>query len=74
MANWFLWKPMTAALGARIHLRDTGLPAQPLDLHHVEQVIDLLGQLAEAVDQLGGERIDFARASPASTGAGRARA
>ena len=46
------------ALRSGIHLRDTGLAAQPLDFHNVEQMSDLLGQLSESIDQLGGESIE----------------
>ena len=50
---------MTAPFGPGIDLRYARLPAQALDLDDVEQVVDLLGQLAEAVDQLGGEGVDL---------------
>ena len=42
-----------------IHLRDTSLSAQSLDLHHIEQMSDFLGQLPEAIDQLGGKGVNL---------------
>ena len=46
------------ALRPGIDLLDAGLAAKSLDLDHVEQVLHLLRQRAEAVDQLGGEGLD----------------
>ena len=55
LANWFLRKVMTAPLGPASSCCRPACLAQALDLDHVEQVLHLVGQLAEAVDQLGGE-------------------
>ena len=55
------------ALGPGVDLLDAGLAAQPLDLDDVEQMAHLLGQRAEAVDQLGGEGLDGLMALDAST-------
>ena len=50
---------MTAPFGPASTCCYARLPAQALDLHDVEQMVDLLGQFAEAVDQLGGEGVDL---------------
>ena len=47
------------ALRADIDLLDIGAAAERLDRHDLEEMLDLLGQRAEAVDQLGGEGLDL---------------
>ena len=47
------------ALRPGLDLLDIGAPAQRLDGDDLQQVLDLLRQRAEAVDQLGAERLDL---------------
>ena len=58
LANCVLAEGDDRALRPGIDLGEPALRGQPLDLHDVEQVLDLARQLAEAVDQLGGEGVD----------------
>ena len=53
-----LVKADDGALRPGVDLGDARRAAQPLDLHDVEQVLDLGRHLAEAVDELGGEGLD----------------
>ncbi len=48
------------ALRPGLDLLDIGPPAQRLDGHDLEQVLDLLRQRPEAVDQFGAEGVDLA--------------
>ncbi len=60
------------ALGPGIHARHPRLPAQPLDLHDVQKMIDFLGVFSKPVDQLGCKQVNVlarleTRQSPVKT-------
>ena len=46
--------------GPGFDLLDIGAAAQRLDRHHLQQMFDLGRQLAETIDQFGGEAVDVA--------------
>ena len=48
------------ALRPGLELLDIGAAAQRLDRHHLQQMLDLARQRAEAVDQFGGKAFDVA--------------